>query len=125
MFWFVDEPPDLAKAILIFPPELKKCLAALADQKQRLKEQCEANLNFAFNGGLFKIVQTLISFVYSFVCQGKESMIILDANGTPVELEDLKSFHDTITSRWFESVNEYNRQYQELANKRKVSKLVE
>ena len=52
-------------------------------------------------------------------------MIILDANGTPVELEDLKSFHDTITSRWFESVNEYNRQYQELANKRKVSKLVE
>ena len=99
--------------------------ATLANQKQRLEEQCEANLNFAFNGGLFKIDQTLISFVYSFVCQGKESMIILDANGTPVELEDLKSFHDTITSRWFESVNEYNRQYQELANKRKVSKLVE
>ena len=52
-------------------------------------------------------------------------MVVLDSNQTPVEIEDLTSFHDTITSRWFESVNEYNRQYQELANKRKVSKLVE
>ena len=99
--------------------------ATLANQIQRLKEQCEANLNFAFNGGLFKIDQTLISFISSFVSAGKESMVVLDSNQTPVEIEDLTSFHDTITSRWFESVNEYNRQYQELANKRKVSKLVE
>lgn len=99
--------------------------ATLANQKQRLKEQCEANLNFAFNGGLFKIDQTLISFIDCFVSQGKESMVILDQNQTPIEIENLQDFHDTITSRWFESVNEYHRQHQELANKRKVSKLVE
>jgi hypothetical protein len=37
VFCGVDEPPDLLKANLIFPPELKKCLAAFADAKVTVK----------------------------------------------------------------------------------------
>lgn len=97
----------------------------LANQKQKLKEQCEASLNFAHNGGLFVIDETLISFIGNFVKEGKKSMVVLDTNRTPVDIEDLEEFYNKMCTRWFESVNEYHRQEQELANKRKVNKLVE
>ena len=97
----------------------------LANQKQILKEQCEASLNFAHNGGLFVIDETLISFIGNFVKEGKKSMVVLDTNRTPVDIEDLEEFYNKMCTRWFESVNEYHRQEQELANKRKVNKLVE
>ena len=52
-------------------------------------------------------------------------MVVLDTNKTPVDIENLEDFYNKICTRWFESVNEYHRQEQELANKRKVNKLVE
>jgi len=99
--------------------------ATLNNQKQKLKDQCEANLNYAFNGGLFYIDQTLISFIGNFLSQGKTAMVVLDNNQTPVDIENLQEFYDSITTRWFESVNEYHRQHTELADKRKVHKLVD
>jgi len=52
-------------------------------------------------------------------------MVVLDNNQTPVDIENLQEFYDSITTRWFESVNEYHRQHTELADKRKVHKLVD
>jgi len=97
----------------------------LSNQKAKLQDQCEAQLNFAYNGGLFYINESLISFVNSFITDGKESMCVLDSNKTPIEITDLKDFQTKLHSRYFESVNEYFRSYQELAQKRKVKALVE
>jgi len=99
--------------------------STLAIQKQQLKDRCEARLNFAYNGGLFKIDQSLIALIGNFVHEQKTDIILLDSNQTPVAIENLSDFYNKITSLWFESVNEYHKQYQELANKRKVHKLVE
>jgi|TARA_B100000989_G_scaffold290044_1_gene262691 hypothetical protein len=99
--------------------------STLSVQQKQLREQCEARLNFAFNGGLFKIDQNLISFVGNFLKEDKKSMVILDSNQTPIDLEDLQKFYEDINTRWFEAVNDYHRQYQELSTKRKVTKLVE
>jgi len=52
-------------------------------------------------------------------------MCVLDSNKTPIEITDLKDFQTKLHSRYFESVNEYFRSYQELAQKRKVKALVE
>ena len=82
-------------------------------------------MNYAFNGGLFKINETLISFIGNFLQQDKKAIVILDANETPIDIEDLQKFYEDITTRWFEAVNDYHRQYQELSTKRKVSKIVE
>jgi len=46
--------------------------ATLNNQKQKLKDQCEANLNYAFNGGLFYIDQTLISFIGNFYHKARQ-----------------------------------------------------
>jgi len=94
--------------------------ATLANQKAKLKDRCEAQLNYAYNGGIFHISESLISFVDSFYRQGKKSMIMLDSNKTPVDIEDVQEFYNQITTRWFESVNEYHRQ-----NKRKVHTLID
>ena len=99
--------------------------STLANQKEKLKDRCEAQLNYAYNGGIFHIRETLISFVDSFHRQGKQSMVMLDSNKTPVDIENLEDFYNQITTRWFESVNEYQRQHTDLANKRKVHKLVD
>tara|TARA_Y100001937_G_scaffold117970_1_gene171785 strand:+ start:152 stop:499 length:348 start_codon:yes stop_codon:yes gene_type:complete len=99
--------------------------STLANQKEKLKDRCEAQLNYAYNGGIFHINETLISFVDSFHRQGKQSMVMLDSNKTPVDIENLEEFYNQITTRWFESVNEYHRQHTDLANKRKVHKLVD
>ena len=37
--------------------------ATLANQKAKLKDRCEAQLNYAYNGGIFHISESLISFV--------------------------------------------------------------
>jgi len=99
--------------------------STLSVQQKQLKERCEARLNFAYNGGLFKIDQTLIAFVGNFLKEDKQAMVILDANQTPVDIENLQQFYEDITTRWMESVNDYHRQHQELSTKRKVNKLVE
>jgi hypothetical protein len=99
--------------------------STLSVQQKQLKEKCEARLNFAYNGGLFRIDQTLIAFVGNFLKENKKSMAMLDANHTPIDIEDLQKFYDDITTRWVEAVNDYHRQYQEISTQRKVSKLVE
>ena len=50
---------------------------------------------------------------------------ILHTAANVIDIENLEEFFEHITSRYFESVNEYHRQDQDLAHKRKTVKLVE
>ena len=51
------------------------------------------------NGGLFKINETLISFVGNFLQQDKKAIVILDANET-IDIEDLQKFYEDTPTRW-------------------------
>ena len=97
----------------------------LFNQKKILQDNCEAQLSYAYNGGTFKIDQTLIAFINSFLAEGKEEMVVLDANKTPIKITDLKQFQDDVTSKYFEVTNEFHKQYEELQKSRKVEKLVD
>ena len=46
--------------------------STLANQKEKLKDRCEAQLNYAYNGGIFHINETLIAFIDSFCKQDKK-----------------------------------------------------
>ena len=61
----------------------------LFNQKKILQDNCEAQLSYAYNGGTFKIDQTLIAFINSFLAEGKEEMVVLDTNKTPIKITDL------------------------------------
>ena len=95
-------------------------------QRKTLKEKIEAKLTYGSNGGIFKIDQTLIAFVKFLIDQERtQNVPLIDANGNPVLIPDLKIFMDEILDRYFTSVYEYYEQYQSLRKSRSVEKLLD
>ena len=95
-------------------------------QRKTLKEKIDAKLTYGYNGGLFRIDQTLLTFVEILCSKGRTSgVVLLDANQTPVLIENLETFRDEIFTRYFESTNEYFEHYQNLKKSRSVEKLLE
>lgn len=98
----------------------------LSVQKQELKEKISARLTYGFNGGLFKIDQTLLNFVQSLCSmQRTENIVLLDANENPILVENLEDFREEIFDRYFTSTLEYYNLYKELSKKRSVERLLD
>lgn len=86
-------------------------------KRQTLKEKFDADITFGFNGGIFKIDQTLISFVNTIMSTGKtENVILIDVNQNPIVVENLNSFLTEIIDRYFMAVGKYHAGYQDLKN---------
>jgi len=95
-------------------------------QRKILKEKIEARLTFGFNGGIFKINQSLLTFV-QMLCdkQRTAGVVILDQNENPILIDDLEKFQEEIFDRYFTATNEYFEHYQNLKKSRSVEKLLE
>ena len=97
-----------------------------AIQRKTLKEKIEAKLTYGCNGGIFKIDQSLITFVKFLIDQERvENVPLLDSNNNPVLISDMRVFLDEILDRYFTSVYEYHEQYQNLKKSRSVEKLLD
>jgi hypothetical protein len=113
-------------------PRLEKALSfsnyqkTITINKKSLKEKIDSKLTYGFNGGIFKIDRTLISFVQMLIDHGRtENIILIDANENPILIEDLISFKDTILDRYFTSTLEYYKEYERMKRSRSVEKLIE
>jgi hypothetical protein len=95
-------------------------------QRKILKETTDAKLTYGFNGGLFRIDQSLLTFV-DMLCNNKRTsgIVLIDVNGNPIIVDDLESFKDEILSRYFEATNEYFEKYTVLKKSRSVEKLLD
>jgi hypothetical protein len=94
-------------------------------QKKVLKERISAKLTYGFNGGLFRIDRTLLTFVDMLCVKDRISgVVLLDTNENPVLVDDLEEFRDEIFRRYFEVTNEYFEQYQKIKKSRSVEKLI-
>ena len=82
-------------------------------------------LMHAYNGGIFKISQELISFVRLMIDQGKTRVVLVDQNGNPIEITDTQEFFDEIFSKYFEATNYYHTEYSKLRSARSVSTIYE
>jgi spore germination protein GerM len=90
-------------------------LLAVKMKRQSLKERFDANITFGMNGGIFKIDQTLISFVNTIISLGKtKNVVLLDVNQTPIVIEDLSCFLQQIVDQYFMSLGAYHAGYQDL-----------
>lgn len=95
-------------------------------QRRMLKEKIEAKLTYGYNGGLFHIDRTLLTFVEILCNKGRTAgAVILDSNENPILIDNLESFRDEIYSRYFETTYEYLESYQALKKNRSVEKLLE
>ncbi len=94
-------------------------------QKKVLKERIAAKLTYGFNGGLFRIDRTLLTFVDMLCAKGRTSgVVLLDANENPILVDDLEAFREELFQRYFEVTNEYFDQYQKIKKSRSVEKLI-
>jgi hypothetical protein len=97
-----------------------------AIQKKLLKEKIASKLTYGHNGGVFKIDQSLITFVQMLIDQGRISGVpILDINNNQIMIEDLNIFRDEIFDRYFTTTLEYYEQYELLKKSRNVEKILD
>lgn len=98
----------------------------LSIQRKTLKEKIASKLTYGFNGGIFKIDRTLLTFVQMLCDQERTSgVVILDQNENPILIEDVLSFKDEIFDRYFTSSYEYYEEYQKIKQSRSVEKLLD
>lgn len=89
-------------------------------QRQRIKEIFDSETTFGYNGGIFKINDQLISYVYTLIEIGKISNVVtLDSNGTPILIENIQDFFDIISDRYFMALGKYQAGYTALKNQEK------
>ncbi len=93
--------------------------------KNNLKVKTQNLLSYSQYGGTFNITQEFIGFLNAVKSAGKNKVVILDKNETPIQIEDVSDFLDNVLAIYFEVVNEYNNEYQKLKSSRKIEKFLD
>lgn len=93
-------------------------------QKQTLKEQQQQRLTVTYNGGLFRVDTTLLSYLYmknanAGLFKQSTKSILTDSYDTPIEI-DCVELIQLCEARWNEVHNDWYNEYQELKTKRKA-----
>ena len=112
----VDE--RLAKAL-----EASNYRLTLNVQRENSRLKLKNHLTYAANGGIFKITQEFISFIFA-LSQSKESGVILDSNENPVKIDNLEDFYEEILSIYQEGMNEYLIEFEKFKKLRTTAKVV-
>jgi hypothetical protein len=93
--------------------------------KNNLKVKTQNLLSYSTAGGSFIVDQSLISFMNFVVSSGKTEISLLDKNDIPIHIDDTEKFLDEVSSLYFEVVNDYYNEYQQLRSSRKIEKVLE
>ena len=112
----VDE--RLAKAI-----DASNYRLTLNVQRENSKLKLKNHLLYSQNGGIFKITQDFISFIFA-VSQSKSSAVILDSNENPVKIDDLADFYENILEIYHEGMNDYLLEFEKFKKLRTTAKVV-
>jgi len=115
-----EEQERLAKAL-----DFSNTMQTFNLAKNNLKVKTQNLLSYSTNGGTFRVSQELIAFVNMTVTSGKSSLILLDKNDIPIQIDDTTKFLEDISSLYFEVINEYYNDYQKLRSSRKIEKVLE
>tara|TARA_X000000950_G_C13540369_1_gene507357 strand:- start:214 stop:561 length:348 start_codon:yes stop_codon:yes gene_type:complete len=105
--------------------EFSAYMDTLNNQKRLLKEKFLENNVYYHNGGRFTIKPELINFCYTLVQIGKTSVVLIDDNDIPVEIENIEEFFEKVADLYYENTNQYVADYTELKNKRSVEGLID
>lgn len=97
----------------------------LYQQKETLKIKLQNALTIAENGGIFKVNESLVSFVDILLRNGIESTVLLDSRTNPVEITDLQSFHRLLIETYREATSDYLLAFNKLKKARTVQQAIE
>ncbi len=81
--------------------------AIFENQKEKLIEVFEGDLIYPHNGGYFILGAPLFFEIKLYLEENKTSVVLLDLNHNPIEIEDLKEFLMETRSKYTEALNKY------------------
>lgn len=100
-------------------------MVTLNNQKRFLTESYEQDIIHYTNGCQFTVNKELICFCKIMLLQEQDSIVLIDDNSRPLEIENLEEFYNTIMSKYFEASNTYLVEYTKLTKTRSIEKMVE
>lgn len=106
--------------------EVVNYMATLSNQKRLLAEEVNQKLIYYTNGSTFKITPALINFTKLMIDLDRVvDAVFIDDNNNPVVVADVKEFLDSITTQYFEVIENYSSRFLAIKSKRKISDLIE
>ena len=99
-------------------------MVTLNNQKRIAKEQFLESCVHYLNGGKFSINRELITFCSTLILSNQESVVLIDDNDMPIEVQDLQTFLDDILDIYFKASYQYLDKYNEIKKNRKIEGLV-
>jgi hypothetical protein len=101
-------------------------MAVLTNQKHIITEEFNQRLIHYHNGGSFSITKEFLNFLNLLISKElTEDVVLIDDNSTPVLVENLNQFFDTVFSTYFEATNEFYTKHSRLISQRSVEKIVD
>lgn len=113
----------------VIDPRLAAALSAsnyrltLNLQRENAKLKLLHRLQYAENGGIFKVTPDLISFIAAIKAE-RSSAVILDMNDNPIKIESLEDFFENILDVHQESMNDYFNEHENFKKLRNTEKVV-
>jgi hypothetical protein len=105
--------------------EFSNYMSTLSNQKRLLHESYIDNSVHYLNGGKFNVTKELINFCNTLLTNSQTSVVLIDDNDIPVEVEDLQTFFEELLNIYFVATNEYLAKYTSIKTQRSVAGLLD
>jgi hypothetical protein len=105
--------------------EFSNFMTTLNNQRRIIHEQFLENCIHYLNGGKFSVTRELINFCSLMHGRGQESIVLIDDNNAPIEVQNLEKFLDDIMDIYFTNSYEYLNKFNEIKKNRTVKGLVD
>ncbi len=105
--------------------EFSDHMITLNNQKRLLHEKFLENSVHYINGGKFSVTQVLLNFCNTLLQNNQTETVLIDDNNTPIEIEDLQKFNDTLLNIYFTNINAYFTEYSKIKTKRTIEGIVD
>ncbi len=90
-------------------------------QKKVLKDKLISDLTIGYEGGIFRVDQSLLTFLQFLIDNNRlEHIPIIDMNFNPIIISDVTLFKDHVLEIYFLSTNRYLLEFDKLKSKRSM-----
>ena len=97
----------------------------LENQLRAIKRRFDTMVVLYYGDGMFHASPMLISYIETLKSYELTSSIVLDAEGVPIDIDDLKDFQIQLMSTYSCAMNEYSTEYKKLIKQRNVKGIMD
>lgn len=105
--------------------DLSNFITTFNNQKRLLWEKYQDDLLVYVNGHEIKITQELISLCDRLCSRNNNTVVLIDSNNLPFEVENLEEFLENILDQFTQASNRYFTEYKKLKSSRSVEKVID